>query len=253
MKRLYCIIVSITLCSMFVFANANSNIADKEVINKILLNSDIQIAPEILENAIESAGTSLVPPAPELDDLKDPVMNKDASNPVTDQEIGLNYFPIQKNIKLEYEYTSSEFLGEKRVIIEISDYSEKDNSAKVKMIIFKDNRYESTDYNVYVTESGITATDSLFGGKRTEIAFPVVQGKTWTEGRNKNRISSVNAKITVPAGELSNCIKITTKIGGGDAGSSVRYYTPGVGLVYEEVQGEDMQETIKLISWQILK
>jgi hypothetical protein len=48
-------------------------------------------------------------------------------------------------------------------------------------------------------------------------------------------------------------MKVTTKIGGGDAGSAERYYAPGIGLVYEEVRGEDVQETIKLISWQILK
>lgn len=247
------IITSITLCSMFAFAHANPDMSNTEVINKIFMTSGIHIAPDILENAIEDAISNFVPPAPVPDDLKDSVIDRDALNLSTEQEIGLNYFPIKKNIKLEYEYTSSEFLGKKRVIIEISEYSEKDNSAKAKMIIFKGNRYESTDYNIYITESGILATDSILDGKRTEIAFPVKLGKVWTEGRNKNRISSLNAKITVPAGELTNCIKIITKIADGDAGSAVRYYAPGIGLVYEEVKGEDVQETIKLLNWQILK
>jgi len=55
----------------------------------------------------------------------------------------------------------------------------------------------------------------------------------------------------VPAGAYNGCLKITTRLSGGDAGSAERYYAPGVGLVYERINSEDRQETLKLTSYQL--
>ncbi|MBI4656332.1 MAG: hypothetical protein HY746_06250 [Elusimicrobia bacterium] len=173
---------------------------------------------------------------------------KDAANSPSP----LSYFPMEKKMRYEYEYTSSEFLGTKRVVVEFVEYSEKDYTTTVKVTVIRGSKIQSGTFFIQLTEKGLHSSDSILAGKRTEIPFPLYRGKTWEEGSNTYRITSLNAKTAVPAGSFENCLKITAKIGDGDAGTASRYYASGTGLVYEEILGEDVQEKIQLVSYQIM-
>jgi len=43
-------------------------------------------------------------------------------------------------------------------------------------------------------------------------------------------------------------MKIVTKLAGGDAGKSVRYYAPGIGYILEEYSGEDKNCELELLA-----
>jgi hypothetical protein len=80
---------------------------------------------------------------------------------------------------------------------------------------------------------------------------PLTYNMTWNEGSDRSRVAALNAKVTVPAGAYNGCLKISTRLNGGEAGTAERYYAPGVGLVYEQVISEDRQDTIKLTAYQL--
>jgi len=153
------------------------------------------------------------------------------------------YLPISIKGVYEYEFTSSEFQGAKKVIVEYKGYSEKDSMAIASITYFNKNGKKTYDFTLKIAQNGIVASDTILAGARVEIPFPLFKGKEWTENSDKNRVSTFSAKVSVPAGTFDNCLKITTKIGGGDAGFSERYYAPGKGLVMETVNAEDKQET----------
>jgi len=162
-----------------------------------------------------------------------------------------DYLPLNKRAVYEYEYTSSEFLGAKVVRVEFMSYSDADKSASVNMIIFNKNKPKVSNFVIAASPSGIRASDSPLYGPRVEIPFPLTYNMTWNEGADRSRVAALNAKLTVPAGDYTGCLKITTRLNGGDAGSAERYYAPGVGLVYEQLISEDRQETIKLTGYQL--
>ena len=155
-----------------------------------------------------------------------------------------DYLPLKKRAVYDYEYTSSEFTGPKAIRIEYLDYSEKDATVRVNMVIFSNGKAKPKVVNFIMTatQAGIRSSDSPLAGARLEIPFPLVYNQTWNEGSDRNRVAALNAKVAVPAGTYNGCLKITTKLGGGDSGAAERYYAPGVGLVYEQIISEDRQE-----------
>ncbi len=162
-----------------------------------------------------------------------------------------DYLPLGRRAVYEYEYTSSEFPGVKTIRIEHMEYSQETGTAKVNMIIFNKTNPKVSNFVMTAGASGIRSADSPLAGPRLEIPFPCTYNLTWSEGSDRSRISALNGKVTVPAGTYDNCLKISTRVGGGDAGSAERYYAPGVGLVYEQIIAEDRQETIKLTSYRL--
>lgn len=161
------------------------------------------------------------------------------------------YLPIHKQAVLEYEYTSSEFTAAKAVRVEYMSYSEKDKAASVNMIIFNKTKPKVSNFTVAADPYGIRSSDSPLYGPRVEIPLPLAYNTVWNEGADHNRVAAMNAEIAVPAGVYKGCLKIVTRLSGGDAGSALRYYAPGIGLVYERIISEDRQETLKLTSYQL--
>lgn len=163
------------------------------------------------------------------------------------------YFPMNKGMKLKYEYTSSEFDDTKIVVIEILEVSARNEEvyAKVRMTPNLGGRTASRFYTITRNSKGIFSGETIIMGPRKEFPIPLKVGRRWTEGSNLNRVSSLKSKvkISVPAGNFTGCLRIVTKIDGGDGGSAVRFYYPGVGLVYEEYMGEERQDTVKLLSF----
>jgi len=163
-----------------------------------------------------------------------------------------NYLPIFNRVVYEYEYTSSEFIGNKKVVVEFKGYSEKDSLTNVTITYYNKKGTKIVDYTIKISPSGLISSDSILGGSRIELPIPLFKDKQWTENSNNNRITSINAKVQTQAGTFLNCLKVYTRIGGGDAGSAERYYAPGIGLVMENVNAEDKQESIKLVSFKKL-
>lgn len=159
------------------------------------------------------------------------------------------YLPISVKAVYEYEYTSSEFQGSKKVIVEYKGYSEKDSLTSASITYYNRNGQKTSDFTLKISNNGILASDTILAGARIEIPFPLFKGKEWTENSDKNRVSTFSAKASVPAGNFENCLKIITKIGGGDAGIAERYYAQNVGMVLENISAEDKQETLKLVSF----
>ena len=162
------------------------------------------------------------------------------------------YFPMNKGMRLKYEYTSSEFDDAKIVVIEIIEVSAKNEEvyAKVRMTPNLGGRTASSFYTITKTPMEVFSGETIIMGPRKEFPIPLKVGRRWTESSNLNRVSSLKSKvkISVPAGDFTGCLRIVTKIDGGDGGSAVRFYYPGVGLVYEEYMGEERQDTIRLLS-----
>jgi hypothetical protein len=161
------------------------------------------------------------------------------------------YLPIHKQAVLEYEYTSSEFVAPKVIRLEYMSYSDADKSASVNMIIFNKSKPRVSNFVITAAGDGIRASDSPVYGPRIEIPVPLVYNYSWNEGPDRNRVAGLNSTISVPAGIYHGCLKITTRLSGGDAGSAVRYYAPGIGLIYEKIISEERQEVITLTSYQL--
>lgn len=171
--------------------------------------------------------------------------NRTSDTPAAD------YLPLNKRAVYEYEYTSSEFLGAKAVRVEFMSWSDAEKTAAVNMIIFNKTRPKVSNFVIASGPDGIRSSDSPIYGPRLEIPVPLAYNLAWNEGADRSRVAALNARVTVPAGAYSGCLRISTRLNGGDSGAAERYYAPGVGLVYERVISEDRQDTIKLVSWQL--
>lgn len=169
---------------------------------------------------------------------------------VTDAQAA-EYLPLARRAVLEYEYYSSEYAAPRAVRVEFLSYSDKDAAAQVNMIIFGEKKPRVSNFVMTAARDGIRSTDSPLYGPRLELPLPLVYNASWNEGPDHSRVAALNAKVSVPAGDYEGCLKIATRLSGGDAGSAERYYAPGVGLVYERVISEDRQETLKLTSYQL--
>ncbi|SMB83251.1 hypothetical protein SAMN00017405_1018 [Desulfonispora thiosulfatigenes DSM 11270] len=76
------------------------------------------------------------------------------------------------------------------------------------------------------------------------LAEPIEVGNSWESESNIFTIDSLSEKVVVPAGEFSDCIKVTVKSENGNI--SYVYYKPGLGLVKQEYIGEEYKITEEL-------
>lgn len=203
-----------------------------QVMESVLQNTDPQIAGPVI---VVGNNDSFSIPEPLI--LRPE--NKDSAT---------EFFPMIKNRIYEYEYTSSEFLGTRRLTIEYLEYSEKENYLTARLTAYNRTTPWVEDYSVHFKGDGLYATSSPLGGPRLEVPLPLYQNRSWSEGSFYNRVTSLRYRTSVPAGDFEGCLKILSKIGGGDAGSAYRIYAPGVGLVEEALSAEDRQDHIRLVA-----
>ncbi|MCK5583463.1 MAG: hypothetical protein KAI33_06715 [Elusimicrobiales bacterium] len=252
MKKLSSILI-IILLTFAVSAKAENS---HSLLLNILSKTDSQMIPEA-KNSMEifDAAAEIVPSADNPMSmyrtafLPDPIDPENKGEKITGA--AMDFYPINKKIRYDYEYTSTDFLGTKYVIFEFANYSEKDNSVTVNVTITKGAKSYKMTYNLTLAFDGIYSTNSFLEGPRLEMPNSIYRGKAWTKGANKNWVSSVKSRVDIPAGHFENCVRIKTRIGDGDAGSAVRYYNRGIGLLYEEWQAEDKVETLRLLSYSL--
>lgn len=210
--------------------------AQTSSLSDVIARTDVQLAASVNDAKDIAAAPSV--PAPVAVEGK-----TNATRPQSD------HFPLDKHIVLVYEYTSSEFAGSKTIRLEQMAYFPKDNAAS----FLKTTTYNGSSYNeivgVHADAAGVYSRNGLLGGDRMEFSLPERVGSTWSRNSDGSTITSLSAAVRLPAGEFSDCLKVTTELGGGDAGLSERYYAPGIGLVYENVSGEAVQETLRLVSY----
>lgn len=161
-----------------------------------------------------------------------------------------DYFPLKKNLRFEYSYTSSEFEGVAKVLIEILSVSRKSAGlcAEARMTVDIKGTPTSSDYRIMRSSKCLSTGDGIVTGGRKEYTLPAAVGAKWDEYPDANEITSLSERISVPAGKFSKCMKVMTLLSGGDSGTATRYYAPGVGYVYEKYSGEDMAAEVKLVS-----
>ncbi len=160
-----------------------------------------------------------------------------------------DYFPLKAMMRYEYEFKSSEFDGVATVFIDILKVSKKGKTetAHARMI-FRLRDENIVEFKIKKDNKWVITTDGITVGGRKEFPLPPSEGKRWNEPPDYNEIISMTDKVSVKAGRFSNCLKVMTKISGGDAGIAFRYYAPGVGYILEDWKGEDKHMYAELVS-----
>lgn len=78
------------------------------------------------------------------------------------------------------------------------------------------------------------------------LKAPIAKGTKWTlEDGSKRYISSIDTKVSTDAGEFQ-CIEVTTENKNGQ--KDLQYYAPGIGLIKEIMDSENMKVTSTLSS-----
>lgn len=160
-----------------------------------------------------------------------------------------DYFPLKEKTRYEYEFKSTEFDGVATVYIDILKVTKKGKStiADARMI-FRLRDENITEFKIKKNDKWVITTDGITIGGRKEFPIPPQEGRKWDEYPDSHEIVSVTDKVSIKAGRFSNCLKIMTKIAGGDGGIAIRYYAPDVGYILEDWKGEDRQMYAELVS-----
>ena len=160
-----------------------------------------------------------------------------------------DYFPLKEKTRYEYEFQSSEFDGVAKVFIDILKVNKKGKTivanARMKFILRDENIVE---FKIKNDSKWVVTTDGIVIGGRKEFPLPPKEGLHWNEYSDYNEIVSMTDKVSVKAGKFTNCLKVITRIAGGDAGIGVRYYAPGVGYILEDYKAEDRTSYVELVS-----
>lgn len=202
--------------------------------------SGAEFSADIPQAMKQAEGIVIPPPAFPYDNPEK------ASSEVADHYL---YMPIQYKMVYVYEHRSSEFPETRKAVVEYKGYSAKDSMVYGVITFYEKNSVKTRNFHIKTTSNGIFVSDSLTSGPRTEIPTPLFQGQVWRENYLTSRVTSFEAKASVPAGNFTDCLGITARIGGADPGSDDRIYAPGIGLVAENVTTENRQESFKLISY----
>ena len=160
-----------------------------------------------------------------------------------------DYFPLKERTRYEYLFKSTEFDGTATVYIDILKVTKRGKviTAKARMI-FRLRDENVTEFKIRKDSKWVTTTDGITIGGRKEFPIPPVEGRKWDEYPDSHEIISLTDKVSIKAGKFSNCLKIMTKISGGDGGIAIRYYAPDVGYILEDWKGEDRQMYAELVS-----
>jgi hypothetical protein len=159
------------------------------------------------------------------------------------------YFPLKENTRFEYKYRSTEFEGIAKVYIDIVKVVKKPGRtmAQVEMI-FELRDTHTDEYTITRDAKWLTTANGVMVGGRREFPLPPKEGASWNESPDASEIVSLSDKVSIKAGKFQKCMKIVTRLAGGDAGKAVRYYSPGVGYILEEYIGDDKTCELELVS-----
>lgn len=161
----------------------------------------------------------------------------------------MDYFPLKKGWTLYYSQASTEFEGkaEIRICVESVKKRGRGKVGELRMSTTLNGHTVNVVFEVTATSKEVVASNGIAFGGRTEFKLPAKVGLKWDEEPDTHQITSTTEKVKVPAGSYAKCLKVETEIGGGDSGKGQRVYAPGVGLVYEKYDAEDLGTTVKLI------
>lgn len=162
-----------------------------------------------------------------------------------------DYMPLKENRTLIYSYESSENEHAQRIEVKYvnvkkvnADYTSADIEVKVIPARKKASKFT---FSISKGKKLVKGFNFVGGNTRTEFVLPLEKGATWKGSNGEDLVASLLGRVNVPAGSFTACLKITTKIHGGDGGSATRYYANNIGLVYEEINAEDSHSVLKLI------
>lgn len=165
-----------------------------------------------------------------------------------------DWFPLMEGYKLTYHHTSTEFEGTEVVELELSDLRAFRNDAQAKVVLARTRmggKPEREEYLIKKTVKHVSAEGGVLKLKRIEYPLPPVVGKRWVEEPDLSVVAALDASIEVPAGKFNRCLRVNTYLAGGDGGSALRYYAPGIGYVYEEYSSETWGSRVRLVKFEI--
>lgn len=164
-----------------------------------------------------------------------------------------DYFPLIVGLRWNYQHTSTEFDGIESVEIEIQDVQGFREDVLAAALIRRRRMGQETSksYRIKKTAKEVSSDSGVLGWGRKEFPLPPVPGKTWIEEPDRHEIASLDSEIQVPAGHYIRCLRVNTLLAGGDGGSALRYYAPGVGYVYEEYSSETSGSRVSLSSFHL--
>ena len=159
-----------------------------------------------------------------------------------------DYFPILEGYTLRYEHTSNRFDGIETVEVVLKGVRafRDDSTARAEVARERAGRREASAYAVAKTARHVATQGAMLGPGRMEFPLPPVQDKSWSDTAGEHELASLEAAIEVPAGRYLRCLRVETRFPGGTA---IRYYAPGVGLVYEERLEGDAADRLRLVSF----
>ena len=164
-----------------------------------------------------------------------------------------DYFPLMEGYRLRYEHTSTKFDGVEAVEVRLKDLRAFRDDAQATALLARSRsgRSDAETYKIRKTARQVAAEGGVLGFSRIEFPMPPVIGKRWTQEPDIHEIAALDADIEVPAGKFRRCLRVNTYIAGGDGGSAIRYYAPGVGYVYEEYSDETWGSRVRLVAFEI--
>ena len=166
-----------------------------------------------------------------------------------------DWFPLLEGLRLTYHHTSTEFEEVETAEILFTDIRAFRDDCLAKAVLTRTRMGGSVtkEYEVRKSAREVFSASGVLGCARLEYPLPALPGKEWDTSPDRHRIASIDETIAVPAGKFRGCLRVNTYLAGGDAGSAIRYYAPGVGYVYEEVSGETAGARVCLVSIQLPK
>ena len=161
-----------------------------------------------------------------------------------------DYFPLIEGYGLRYHHTSTEFQDVQEVLLKFTDIRAFREDAVATVLMSRTRMGQTTQYTYKVRRNvkQVVAEGGILGFARIEYLRPPVPGKRWTEEPNMHEVAALDAAMEVPAGKFFRCMRINTFIAGGDGGSAIRYYAPGIGYIYEEWSDENWGARVSLIA-----
>jgi hypothetical protein len=162
------------------------------------------------------------------------------------------YFPLTKGNQWQYQGEGNEYASFTREVLFTKDKHAQvieDNGGTVSMAIF-----ETTDSAViriffkgesYEKENLLDRkpNDSL-----TIIKAPLKVGTSWIDQKSTREIVALDAKVTTPAGEFTDCLKIKAAEGNS---TLYEYYKKGIGLIKREFHVDDMIVSSQLEKYEV--
>lgn len=159
-----------------------------------------------------------------------------------------------EGFKLTYHHTSTEFEGTETVEIQITDLRAFREDAQATALLTRTRmggQPAREEYGIKKTAKQVATEGGVLRFSRLEFPLPPVVGKRWIEEPDLNVIAALDASIEVPAGKFFRCLRVNTFLAGGDGGTALRYYAPGVGYVYEEYSGETWGSRVRLVKYEV--